>query len=135
MATPDGRKAGESLSKNLCAVSATDRGGITALINSVTKIDLSDFPNGSVLDVVLHPSAVQGEDGLSAVYGIVKTYFAKGGFAVHGNVFDASELRNAQEDPEKYATLQVRVCGWNAYFVNLSKAEQEEFIKQAEQTS
>ncbi len=132
MATPDGRHAGEANSKNLCATPAMDRKGITALINSVTKIDQTAFPNGVVLDVVLHPSAVSGEDGLMAFLGILKTYFAKGGMAMHGNVFDASLLRAAQATPEKYQTLQVRVCGWNAYFVNLSKMEQDAFITQAE---
>ncbi|MBR2375475.1 MAG: hypothetical protein IKA88_04220 [Clostridia bacterium] len=132
MATPDGRKAGEPLSKNLCATAAMDKKGITALIHSVTKIDLANFPTGSVLDIILHPSVVRGEDGLHAFYGILKTYFTKGGFAMHGNVFCAEDLRAAQQNPEQYANLQVRVCGWNAYFVNLSKIEQDTFIKQAE---
>lgn len=132
MATPDGRLAGEPLSKNLCATTAMDKNGITALINSVTQIDHSKFPNGSVLDVVLHPSAVKGDSGLEAFYGILVTYMKKGGFAMHGNVFDAQHLKEAQKYPEKYKTLQVRVCGWNAYFVNLTKAEQDAFIKQAE---
>lgn len=132
MATPDGRFYGDPLSKNLCAVTGMDKKGITALINSVTKIDHAAFPTGSVLDIVVHPSAVSGEDGLDAFYGILMTYFKKGGFAMHGNVFDANTLRDAQAHPEKYSNLQVRVCGWNAYFVNLSRAEQDAFIKQAE---
>ena len=135
MATPDGRREGEILSKNLCATVGADKNGITALINSVTKIDHSRFPNGSVLDVVLHPTAVSGEDGLNAFYGILMTYFRKGGFAMHGNVFRAEDLRAAQREPEKYQNLQVRVCGWNVYFVNLSKVEQDAFIRQAEETA
>ncbi len=134
MATPDGRKAGEPLSKNLCATPSMDRKGITSLIKSVTKIDHASFSTGSVLDFVLHPTAVQGEDGLVAFYGLLKTYFNLGGFAMHGNVFNAEDLKMAQKNPEKYKTLQVRVCGWNAYFVNLSKIEQDTFIKQAECT-
>lgn len=132
MATPDGRKAGEPLSKNLCATPAMDKNGITALIRSVTKMDLAEFSTGSVLDFVLHPTAVQGEDGLIAFYGLLRTYFNLGGFAMHGNVFNVEDLRAAQKNPENYQTLQVRVCGWNAYFVNLSKIEQDTFIKQAE---
>lgn len=132
MATPDGRSEGDPLSKNLCATTAMDKNGITALINSVTKMDHSKFATGSVLDVVLHPSAVSEEDGLHAFYGILKTYFDKGGFAMHGNVFDSETLKKAQKNPEQYANLQVRVCGWNAYFVNLSKVEQDAFIKQTE---
>ena len=132
MATPDGRRAGEPLSKNLCASVGMDRKGITALINSVTNIDFADFPTGSVLDIVLHPTAVSGEDGLEAFYSVLSTYFKKGGFAMHGNIFDAEILKLAQAEPEKYKNLQVRVCGWNAYFVNLSKTEQDSFIRQAE---
>lgn len=132
MATPDGRKAGEVLSKNICATVGQDKNGITALINSATKIDHSKYPNGTVLDVVLHPSAVSGEEGLDDFYSLLKTYFKKGGMALHGNVFNPEDLKKAQKDPEKYKNLQVRVCGWNAYFVNLSKTEQECFIKQSE---
>ena len=132
MATPDGRLAGEPLSKNLCASIGMDREGITSLIKSVTSIDLADFPTGSVLDVILHPSAVSGDDGLDTFYVLLDTYFKKGGFAMHGNVFDADTLKKAQANPEKYRNLQVRVCGWNAYFVNLSKIEQDCFIRQAE---
>ena len=132
MATPDGRLAGQPLSKNFCAVTGMDRKGITGLVNSVGKLDCSLFPNGSVLDVVLHPSAVAGEEGLLAFYGVLATYFRMGGLALHGNVFDASELRKAQQHPEQYKNLQVRVCGWNAYFVNLTKVEQDAFIRQAE---
>jgi formate C-acetyltransferase len=132
MATPEGRLAGDPISKNLCASTAQDKNGITALINSVTKIDHAAFPTGSVLDVVIHPSAVSGEDGLDAFLGILKTYIARGGYALHGNVFDANQLRRAQREPEKYKNLQVRVCGWNSYFLNLSPEEQDAFIRQAE---
>ena len=132
MATPDGRLAGETLSKNLCAVTGMDKNGVTGIIRSVTAIDLSEFPNGSVLDVVLHPSTVRGDKGLLAFLGLLLTYFREGGFALHGNVFNAEDLRRAQKDPDKYRTLQVRVCGWNAYFVDLSEEQQNDFIRHAE---
>jgi formate C-acetyltransferase len=66
MATPDGRHAGDVLSKNLCATVGQDKNGVTALIRSATEIDHTRLPNGTVLDIVLHPSAVAGEEGLSA---------------------------------------------------------------------
>ena len=133
MATPDGRHAGDPLSKNLCATTGMDKKGVTALIGSATKMDHSLFPNGSVLDILLHPSAVQGDRGLDAFYGLLKTYFNRDGFAMHGNVFDAAVLIAAQEHPEQYQNLQVRLCGWNVYFVNLSKEEQDAFILQAQE--
>ena len=132
MATPDGRLAGEPLSKNNSAVTGMDRKGITGLIQSAVRLRPNLFPDGAVLDFVIHPSAVAGEDGLDAFLSLIKVYFDKGGVVMHGNVFRAEDLKAAQIEPEKYANLQVRVCGWNVFFVNLSKEEQDAFIKQAE---
>ena len=65
------------------------------------EIDHSKFPTGSVLDIVIHPSAVSGDDGLLAFYGILMTYFKKGGFAMHGNVFNVETLKEAQKKCEE----------------------------------
>ena len=131
-ASADGRKAGEPISKNLCASVAQDRNGVTALMNSITCMDLKKAPNGAVLDVTLHPTAVSGGDGLAAFYGLLTAYFALGGQSIQFNVFNAEDLRRAQKEPEKYASLQVRLCGWNVRFVSLSKIEQDLFIRDAE---
>lgn len=131
-ASADGRHCGEPLSKNMCASEGCDRNGVTAHIESACHIDYTRLSNGTVLDLVLHPSAVTGADGLDAMVGLVRTFQKQGGIAVQLNVFDPETLRKAQETPEKYATLQVRLCGWNVYFVDLSKQEQDEFIRQAE---
>lgn len=131
-ATPDGRKEGEPFSKNLSPVIGMDRGGITTLLNSVGKIDFSQFPHAGMLDLILHPTAVSGDDGLEAFAGLVKTYFAKGGHSLQFNIFSAETLKEAQKNPDKYRTLQIRVCGWNVYFVDLEKVLQDAFIKQCE---
>ena len=131
-ATPDGRRRGEMTSKNLAAVTAMDRRGVTAMIESAGRLDQTQFPDGAVLDCILHPSAVRGAEGLRAFVRLIETYFELGGLCIQFNVFDAATLRAAQENPEKYASLQVRVCGWNVFFNHLSRAEQDEFIRQAE---
>jgi formate C-acetyltransferase len=51
---------------------------------------------------------------------------------MHINVFDAETLRKAQEQPDKYRDLQIRVCGWNVLWNDITKVEQDGFIKQAE---
>ncbi len=131
-ATPDGRRKGEMTSKNLAAVTAMDRRGVTAMIESAGRLDQTQFPDGAVLDCIFHPSAVRGAEGLKAFVQLIDTYFSLGGLCIQFNVFDAATLRAAQENPEKYASLQVRVCGWNVFFNHLSRAEQDEFIRQAE---
>ena len=129
-ASPDGRKARTTLSKNLCATDGMDRGGITAYMQSVLKIDAADYVNAAVLDFVLHPSAVEGDKGLDDFKSIIRIFFENGGFAIQGNIVSAEKLRAAQNDPAKYSTLQIRVCGWNEYFVRMSGAMQDTFIAQ-----
>lgn len=131
-ALPNGRKAGEPISKNLNAVIGQDKGGVTDLINSVTKIDYTKTPNGVVLDLLLHSSAAKGEDGRLAMLGVLKTYMKTGGFGLQINVLNPDVLKKAQAQPDKYKNLQVRLCGWNVYFVNLNQREQNEFIKMSE---
>lgn len=131
-ALPDGRRAGEPLSKNTCSAVGMDRNGVTALIQSLGKLDHTEFPDGSVLDVMLHPSAVSGSDGAQLLVDLIRTCFKLGGLAIQFNIFNAETLRDAQREPEKYANLQVRVCGWNARFIDLSREAQDAFIAQAE---
>lgn len=81
---------------------------------------------------MLHPTAVQGEDGLVAMLGLLRTFMMRGGFGYQGNVVDVKTLRDAQLHPEKYGNLQVRICGWNWYFTKMEKSYQNEFICRAE---
>lgn len=131
-ATPDGRKAGDENSKNASPSPGADRNGITALIRSATRIDTVLCNTGFCLDAMLHPSAVQGEDGLAALHGVLMTYMNRGGASIHFNIFSADTLRDAQKNPEKYRNLQVRVCGWNVLWNRLDKKEQDAYILRAE---
>lgn len=131
-ATPNGRHLGEELSKNASASLGQSREGATAAILSVTKIDASALMGDVALDLGLLPASVRGEEGLSAMHGLLSTFCRRGGHALHINVFDADTLRDAQAHPEKYGDLQIRVSGWNALWNNINKVEQDGFIRQAE---
>ncbi|MFN2157880.1 MAG: pyruvate formate lyase family protein [Anaerolineae bacterium] len=127
-ALPDGRRAGTPLAPGVGASPGCDREGVTALMRSVAGLDFTETPNGAVLDVMLHPSATRGEEGLEALVALIKTFFGQGGYAVQFNVVDAETLRAAQRHPQQYATLQIRVTGWSVYFVTLPRDEQDMFI-------
>ena len=131
-ATPDGRRRGETISQNSTASFGADKKGVTAQILSATVQDHTLTPNGSVLDLDFHSSAVKGEDGLAAMVATLKTYMKRGGFAAHYNVLNSDVLRRAVENPDDYPNLQVRLCGWNALFNNLKQVEKEEFITRSE---
>ncbi len=131
-ALPDGRYAGEELSKNASAVPGMDKNGITALIESATKLTPSDYHESFCVDVMLHPSSVDGEDGFVVFKGVLMTYLKKGGQSIQFNIFNTDTLKDAQKHPEKYNNLQVRVCGWNTLWNNMSKKEQDAYILRAE---
>ncbi len=133
-ATPDGRLASAPFSRNMCSVAGMEREGITASMLSVLKIDATNLINAAVCDLIIHPSAVEGERGLDAFMALTKVYFELGGMVLQGNVFCLDDLYAAQKNPEKYANLQVRVCGWNEFFVKMTEAKQNEFIKRCQKT-
>ncbi len=131
-ATPDGRRAGDEISKNASPTPGADRRGITALIRSATTLPVDLCTTGFCLDAMLHPTSVQGAEGLEVLYSVLNTYMDQGGASIHFNIFNADQLRDAQAHPEKYRNLQVRVCGWNTLWNNMPKAEQDAYILRAE---
>ena len=131
-ATADGRHRGDELSKNMTASQGTAWKGATALAASVLKLDSRLFMADLSVDIMLHPSEIRGENGLRAMRALLMTYVNHFGHAIHFNVMDADQLRQAQREPEKFRDLQVRICGWNVLWNSLSRKEQDAYIQQAE---
>jgi len=131
-ATPDGRKAGDEISKNMSPTMGVDTEGATALVNTLAASDVTKLPADYPLDMMLHPSVCSGEKGLQVMKALVRQFHRNGGSVIQFTVFSAEELRDAQAHPEKYENLQVRVCGWNVRWNDLSKSEQDAYIRRAE---
>lgn len=132
LASPHGRRKGEVLAANASPTPGTDREGVTAMIRSYCHADLRKMVTGAALDCKLLPSSVSGEDGITALVSIMRGFVTEGGFFLQPDVADASILRDAQEHPENYQTLSVRVSGWNARFVTLCREWQDMVIGQNE---
>jgi len=130
-ATADGRKRGVSLSENQSPTYGMDVEGVTACLRSISKLPLHRTPGGGT-NLKLHPSAVEGEEGLEALSSLLKTYFALGGQHLQLNILDSAMLRKAQQHPEEYRTLAVRVVGYSAYFVTLTRQAQDDIIRRTE---
>ena len=131
-ATPDGRKAGDEMSKNLSPTMGADTEGATALIATLASSDVTKLPGDYPLDMMLHPSVCSGEKGLMLMKTLVRQFHKNGGSVIQFTVFSAEELRDAQAHPEKYENLQVRICGWNVRWNDLSRKEQDAYILRAE---
>jgi formate C-acetyltransferase len=126
-ATPDGRMKGEPISENQSPAYGADKSGVTACLNSMSKLPFSLAPGGGT-NLTIHPSMVAGESGVDVLSHLVEGYFQNGGMHLHINVIDKSTLEDAQRYPEKYSTLSVRVTGYSAYFVQLNKDIQADII-------
>ena len=128
-ATANGRRRGEPLSRNNVATDGCGIEGPSALMLSVASIDQAKAPNGCILDLMVARSHSETQATLTdRIVSLMQVFLSSGGQCLHLNVFDARTLRDAQRHPERYADLQVRVCGWNARWNDLSKKEQDHFI-------
>ncbi len=132
-ATPDGRKKGTPLADGVSPIGGFDVSGPTATVNSVAKLDHEVTSNGTLLNQKFHPSAVKGESGLRNLIGVTETYFKNGGFHVQYNVVDRDTLLKAQQEPDDYRGLVVRVAGYSAFFTALDKSLQDDIISRTEQ--
>lgn len=130
-ATPDGRMAGAPLSEGVSPVQGADHKGPTAVIRSVAKID-HVRTGGTLLNQKFTPQVLNSENGLDKLVQLIRTYFRLDGHHVQFNVVDAATLRQAQQDPEQYRSLIVRVAGYSDYFCDLSKTLQDEIIARTE---
>lgn len=129
MASPHGRMEKEILSGNFSPTPGTDLDGATAIIKSYCKTDLKKQVNGAALDINLLPSAVSGETGVSMIVSLIRSFIDLGGFFMQMDVLDRQTLYDAQEHPENYQNLSVRVSGWNARFVTLDREWQNMVIE------
>ena len=132
-ASPDGRRKGDHLSKNVAPSVGAETEGVTGTLRSYAKIRPENFPCGSVLDIMISPATVSGKKGLAAFRALVQYWMDNGGTALNVNIVSAEELRDAQAHPEKYENLQVRVAGWNVRWNDIPKREQDDFIWRAEE--
>jgi 4-hydroxyphenylacetate decarboxylase large subunit len=132
MATPDGRLAGTTFADaSMSAYPGTDRNGPYALFSSATCWDHSQSQN-SQLNLKIHPTAIQGRTGTKKLLELTRGYMRKGGFHVQYNVVDSRILKDAQEHPDAYRDLLVRVAGFTQYWVEIGKPIQDEIIARTE---
>ncbi|NQT97010.1 MAG: glycyl radical protein [Candidatus Marinimicrobia bacterium] len=130
-ATPEGRRSGQPLSEGISPVQGADRKGPTAVLKSAAKIDHLRT-GGTLLNQKFTPQLLADDTGLTKVAHLVRAYFRMDGHHIQFNVVTAKTLRKAQQNPEQYKDLIVRVAGYSDYFVDLSYELQNEIIGRTE---
>ncbi|MFX1235036.1 MAG: trans-4-hydroxy-L-proline dehydratase [Promethearchaeota archaeon] len=130
-ATPDGRKAYMPLSEGISPVQGADINGPTAVLKSAAKIDQFKT-GGTLLNQKFTPQLLSNDSGIEKVAHLIRAYFNMNGHHIQFNVVTAEMLKAAQNNPEQYKDLIVRVAGYSDYYINLGKDLQDEIIKRTE---
>ena len=130
-ALPDGRRAGVPVSEGISPVQGADRHGPTAVVKSAAKLD-HIRTGGTLLNQKFIPQVLEDDTGIHKLMHLVRSYFKLDGHHIQFNVVSADILKQAQQAPDDYRDLIVRVAGYSDYFVDLTVELQNEIIKRTE---
>ena len=130
-ATPNGRLAHFAISDGTSPAHGSDSHGPTAVIKSLGKLDQTKS-GGTLLNVRFVPALLKREEDQKKLASLVRTYFKFGGHHIQFNIVDTATLHDAQQHPDEYRDLLVRVAGYSDYFNDMTEQLQNEIIARTE---
>jgi trans-4-hydroxy-L-proline dehydratase len=128
---PNGRLAGKPISDGTSPSHGADTNGPTAVVRSLAKLDQTKS-GGTLLNLRFVPALLKREKDVEKLGQLIRSYFSLGGHHVQFNIVDTDTLRAAQENPEEYRDLMVRMAGYSDYFNHMNEDLQEEIIARTE---
>ena len=134
LATPDGRFAGDLLKFGIGQSEGRDRGGLTALLNSIASLDKNAISCGAtVTNISLDEQLIKNDEYFDKTVDMFETYFKNGGVHFQLTYVSKDDLLAAKKNPENYGNLRVRVTGFSDYFVRLADSIQDDIIERTVQ--
>ena len=130
-ATPNGRLAHFAISDGTSPAHGADTHGPTAVVKSLGKLDQTKS-GGTLLNIRFVPNMLKREEDMRKLASLIRTYFKMGGHHIQFNIIDNATLRDAQQHPEDYRDLLVRVAGYSDYFNDMTEQLQNEIIARTE---
>ena len=130
-ATPNGRFAWFAISDGTSPSQGADSQGPTSVIKSLGKLDQTKS-GGTLLNVRFVPSLLKRDEDLCKLASLIRTYFSMGGHHIQFNIVDTDTLLDAQQNPDNYKDLLVRVAGYSDYFNDMTSQLQNEIIARTE---
>ncbi len=132
-ALPGGRLAHKPLADGISPSQQTDINGPTAVINSVSRINVEEMEIGMVHNLKLMHGMLESDEGINQLINLLRTASMLGNGQMQFSYVDNEELKRAQARPEEYPNLMIRVAGYSAFFVELSREVQDEIISRTVQ--
>jgi formate C-acetyltransferase len=131
-ASADGRKANQPTADGVSPMHGTEKFGPTAVFNSVSKLSTLLTTGGQLLNMRFQPNILKNDSDTNKFIALIKTFFSKMGWHVQFNIISTDVLKKAQENPEEYRDLVVRVAGYSALFTALDPIQQQDIISRSE---
>ncbi|MEE3642768.1 MULTISPECIES: choline trimethylamine-lyase [unclassified Brenneria] len=127
-ALPSGRLAGQPLADGISPSQQSDVAGPTAIINSISRINVEEMEIGMVHNFKLLYGMLDTPEGEQGIIHLLRSASLLGNAQMQFSYVDNDTLLKAQQDPESYRNLMIRVAGYSAFFVELSREVQDEII-------
>ncbi|MCD6598739.1 MAG: glycyl radical protein [Bacteroidales bacterium] len=133
-ATPNGRLACKSISDGTSPSHGCDINGPSSVVRSLTKLDHTRS-GGTLLNQRFLPALLKRDEDIVKLGHLIRSYFSLGGHHIQFNIVDTASLKAAQESPEEYKDLLVRMAGYSDYFNDMNEDLQQEVIDRTENES
>ena len=136
-ATPDGRHKGDVFAHGINPQLGVSKRGLISMANSACAADMRKFHGGSI-QVDIQPKFFDGkENRYEYIQNFSEAFFQNGGMQLNIHIMDLKKLEDAIEHPEKpeYRNLMVRVTGYCARFITMSREYQENFVSRMNYSS
>lgn len=130
-ASADGRFASDPFCASVTAFPDADKSGLTAYLKSAAKIDAEWLASSVVVNATLDRALADSEEKRQRLTALLMTYFRLGGIQLQINYLSADELIRAQQQPDQYRNLRVRVTGFSGFFTTFDKNLQDELIERS----
>ena len=131
-ATPDGRRSGDPVNNGVSPANGSEKNGATAAANSVAKLPTIWIQKGAIFNMRLVKSALDSAEKKHRVVDMMRVFFDNYGEQMQFNVVGNDVYRKAQQHPEEYRDLMVRVSGYSALFTTLAPDVQADVINRNE---
>ncbi|MFA5659003.1 MAG: pyruvate formate lyase family protein, partial [Oscillospiraceae bacterium] len=131
-ATPDGRKDGDPVNNGISPANGSEKNGVSAACNSISKLPSIWFQKGAIFNVRLASSALDTPENRQRIIDTIKVSFNKYVQQIQFNVVNGEIYKQAMNQPEQFRDLMVRVSGYSALFTSLMPEVQMDVINRAE---
>lgn len=130
-ASVNGRLAHFAISDGTSPAHGADTNGPTCVVRSLGKLDQTKS-GGTLLNMRFVPQLFKRDEDLRKIVSLIRSYFRLGGHHIQFNVIDTETLLDAQQHPDQYRDLLVRVAGYSDYFNDMTAQLQNEIIARTE---